>query len=327
MNPKRFYTKNILFLFILILFSQNCVEHIFRINVSPMGNFLIQYQGTGDMEDLTNSDFPVPNNHDWEIISNFEEMDESYVFSSRKEFQTNEPIPSNYLQGDSIPKEALLKHPMEITKNYYYFFNTYNFKCKFLTRDVSTKYPKLADFIKNKDNPPSGWIQEMFASLFIQTLDASNVGFNRYPIIKKNIETWINNTILSLEDSILFSNLNTYKKEGLDILKSNIINNKNNIDSIFNFFEIEANTTLNLNDDLFSFRVILPGKLNNSNADSISINTLFWKLSVSDFLDTDKLIFANSYVIYQKRLMISFIILVIMIIFFLKTVIKPYNLL
>ena len=108
MNPKRLYTKNILFLFILIIFSQNCVEHIFQINVSPMGNFLIQYQGTGDMEDLTNSDFPVPNNHDWEIISNFEEMDESYVFSSRKEFQTNEPIPSNYLQGDSIPKEPLL---------------------------------------------------------------------------------------------------------------------------------------------------------------------------------------------------------------------------
>ncbi len=318
MNPKRFYIKNILFLFILILFSQNCVEHIFQINVSPMGNFLIQYQGTGDIEDLTNSDFPVPKYHDWEIISNFVEMDESYVFSSRKEFQTNEPIPNNYFQGDSIPKEALLKHPMGITKNNYYFFNTYNFKCEFLTRDVITKYPKLADFIKNKDNPPVGWMQEMFASLFIQTLDASNIGFNRYPIIKKNIDTWINNTILSLEDSTLFSNLNTYKKEGLDILKSNIINNKNNIDSIFNFFEMEATTTLNLNDDVFSFKVILPGKLNNSNADSISINTLFWKLSVSDFLDADKLIFANSYIIYQKRLMISFTILVIMIIFFLK---------
>ena len=59
-------------------------------------------------------------------------------------------------------------------------------------------------------------MQEMFASLFIQTLDASNIGFNRYPIIKKNIDTWINNTILSLEDSTLFSNLNTYKKTHFD---------------------------------------------------------------------------------------------------------------
>ena len=323
MNSKRFYTKNILFLLILILFSQNCVEHIFQINVSPMGSFIIQYNGTGDMEDLINSDFPVPNYHDWEIISNFEEMDESYVFSSRKEFQSNESIPNNYFQGDSIPKEALLKHPMEIKNNNYYFLNTYNFKCKFLTRDVSTKYPKLADFINNKDNPPTGWIQEMFASLFIQTLDASDIGFNRYPIMKKNIETWINNTILSLEDSILFSNFDTLKKEGLEILKSNIINS--NIDSIFNFFEMEANTTLNLNDDVFSFKVILPGKLNSSNADSVSINTLFWQLSVSDFLDTDKLIFANSYVVHQKRLMIPIIILVAMIVYLLKTIIKPSN--
>ena len=86
MNPKKFYTKNILFLFILILFSQNCVEHIFQINVSPMGNFLIQYQGTGDMEDLTNSDFPVPNNQDWEIISNFEESKKKIFGDARERF-------------------------------------------------------------------------------------------------------------------------------------------------------------------------------------------------------------------------------------------------
>ena len=207
---------------------------------------------------------------------------------------------------------------MEIKHNNYYFFNTYHFECKFLTRDVSTRYPKLSEFINNQDNPPEGWMKEVFASLFVQTLNASNVGFNRYPIIKNNIESWINNTIFSLEDSILLSNINSYKKEGLEILKSTLITDDNNIDSIFNVFEMEANTTLNLNDDVFKFRVFLPGKLKSSNADSISVDTLFWKFSVSDFLDSDKIIFANSYILYQKRLIVFLLLFSIFLTYLLK---------
>ena len=73
---------------------------------------------------------------------------------------------------------------MSIVSHNYFFFTSYKFNCSFENRDVTSRYPKLSEFIQNPDDPPYGWIKDLFSSLLFMTLDASNPGFNKYPIMK-----------------------------------------------------------------------------------------------------------------------------------------------
>ena len=318
MKPNSLILKYFSLLVIVLLFGQGCVEHIFFITISPSGRYTIRYDGKGDQEDLTNSDFPVPKSTDWDITSNFVEVDNTFIFSSQKEFDKNEKIPDSFFTGDTISNSALLKHPMSIVSHNYFFFTTYKFNCFFENRDVTSRYPKLSDFIQNPDDPPDGWIKDVFSSLLFLTLDASNPGFNKVPIVKNELGSWLKSSILTIEDSTLFSNLDFYRSEGLDILKSGISPNKTDVDSIFNGFETEADITLDLMDDQFNYQVILPGILREFNADSLAGDTLYWNFSLSEFLDVDKVLTANSYIIHKDRLIISLIIVFFLLFIFLK---------
>lgn len=318
MKPNSLIFNYFSLLVIVLLFGQGCVEHIFFISITPSGGYTIRYDGKGDLEDLTNSDFPVPKSTDWEITSNFEEMDNTFIFSSQKKFDKNEELPDSFFTGDTIPNSALLKHPTCIVSHNYFFITFYKFNCSFENRDVTSRYPKLSEFIHNPDDSPDGWIKDVFSSILLMTLDASKPGFNKYPILKSELNSWMNSTILTIEDSTLFSNLEFYRSEGLDLLKSGISPNKINVDSIFNGFETEANITLDLMDDQFKYHVILPGILSEFNADSLAGDTLYWNFSLSEFLDIDKELTANSYIIHKDRIIISLIIVIILLILFLK---------
>ncbi len=316
MNPYTVIKKQLLVFISIILLGQGCVEHLFFISVSSNGDYTFQYNGKGDLEDLTNSDFSVPRSNGWNIISNFVEHENSYIFSSQKKFEKNERFPDSFFDSDTIPYYSLLKHPTDIGMDNYFIFTRFHFNCIFKNREVTSRYPKLGEFILNPDNPPEGWIKESFSSLLNMTLDAVNPGFNKYPILKNELTSWLNGNIMILSDSILFVNMDYYRKEGLKILKDGTPSTEGKIDSIFYKFESEAKITLDLMDDQFKYQVSIPGKLNSFNADSLSGDTLFWEFNLQNFMDTDVVMTANSYIFYRGRLLFCLIFVTLIIVFY-----------
>lgn len=301
------------YLIIFLLFS-SCVEHIFYIDIKPNGNFNINYQCKGDLEDITNYDFFVPNLSDWEITSSFEEKNGTYYFSSNKNYTKNELVPENFISTDSIPYTALVKHPININKSNFFFFQIINFKCTFKSRQVNIKYPKLYNWINNPKNQPEGMIKEILNYLFEQAINDCQLGFNIYPIIKNDINNWFKNNVNHLQDSVIFNNFDDYLIQGSNIIKTNLLNNYVNIDSIINIYKKEVDITTNLIDDDFNIQIKIPNNIFSHNSDTIIDGILHWDFSINDFLINDKKLYAYSYEIFYLKFLLFFISIIFIII-------------
>ena len=122
-----------LYLIFLLLFP-SCVEHIFLIKIEPNGNFNINYSANGDLKDLQNDDFALPNSVDWKIEHQIQKKNDNYFFSSHKDFNLNDKIPDSFNINDSIPYSSLLKHPINL--NYLYNFDIHETTMKITDHSV-----------------------------------------------------------------------------------------------------------------------------------------------------------------------------------------------
>ena len=66
---------------------------------------------------------------------------------------------------------------------------------------------------------------------------------------------------------------------------------------------------LDLIDDEFYFQLIMPGKIEFSNADSISVNRLFWSFQIEDYMNEDYIISSFSSKNYPGRQSVAIIII------------------
>ena len=304
----------------IILFSlfTGCVEHIFFIKIEPNGNYNINYQCNGNLDDLKNYDFPIPDLPNWEITSPIKKKNKSYFFSSNKNFNNNEITLDNFSSNDSVPYAARVKHPINIYKTNYLFFETITFKCSFKSRQAYYKYPTLTNWINDPDNRTENTIKEILKYIINQSIDDANLSFNIYPIIKNDVNKWYQNKISDLSDSIIFNNFENFITQGGNIIKSNLINKTTNIDSIINIYKMEADITMNLIDDDFNIKINIPNKIFSHNADTIINDTLIWKFSVNDFLNNDKELFTYSYKIIYLNMLI-FLLSVLFLFIYKKT--------
>ncbi|MEC7901589.1 MAG: hypothetical protein VYE41_01385, partial [Candidatus Neomarinimicrobiota bacterium] len=80
----------------------------------------------------------------------------------------------------------------------------------------------------------------------------------------------------------------------------------------------EANVTIQLNDDTFKFASTLPGSIFQSNADSVSNDTLWWAFDLKDFMNDSYTIEAASIVYYPQRIQKAIVLgtLIILIVLF-----------
>ncbi len=295
--------KKIIIIYLLFMFSLSCVEHKFFLNIHPDGNYYFEYNGHGDRDDLINFDFPMPDNSKWNIISTINENLDAETFDYRayKLSDKNENFPITFFNSDSIPFQALLKHPMEINHFNLFFLETYHFKWTFENRDVNKKYPLVSNLIQNPENPPVGWVRQTLDYLLNETLNQSNIGWNTRPIIKSSLDDWIK-SIQELPDSIILNEYDYYKQAGLDVIMQPVQPNLYfDMDSIFQTLEYELEITLELMDDDFNHYTILPGEIKFSNSDTLISDTLFWNFGIENFMNEDYTMIAKSKIIYNNR--------------------------
>ena len=288
-------------LVVILVFS--CVEHKFSFTVSPDGSYKVEYKGHGDKNDLTDFDFPLPTSGKWTINSTLENTEaESYDYTAHRLFKRNEYFPTTFYNGDSIYFESLLKHPIKVKHYNWFFRESFSFDVKIGGRNVSSKYPKVEQFILDTENPPMGWLKEALVYLLTETLNQAEMEWNTRPIIAAELLNWKNNELEILSDSTLLEEIDYYKNIGLDIIMQPASPNLyNEMDSIFKSLEDELTITLDLMDDSFSFQLILPGILEYTNADSSASDTLFWSFELKDYMNENFVMRANSSINYPDR--------------------------
>ena len=286
---------------ILLIFS--CVEHKFSFTVSPDGSYRLEYKGHGDKNDLTDFDFPLPTSGKWTINSTLENTEaESYDYTAHRLFKRNEYFPTTFYNGDSIYFESLLKHPIKVKHYNWFFRESFSFDVEIGGRNVSSKYPKVEQFILDTENPPMGWLKEALVYLLTETLNQAEMEWNTRPIIAAELLNWKNNELEILSDSTLLEEIDYYKNIGLDIIMQPASPDLyNEIDSIFKSLEDELTITLDLIDDSFSFQLILPGILEYTNSESSASDTLFWSFELQDYMNEKFVMRANSSINYPGR--------------------------
>ena len=288
-------------LVLILVFS--CVEHKFSFTVSPDGSYKVEYKGHGDKNDLTDFDFPLPTSGKWTINSTLENTEaESYDYTAHRLFKRNEYFPTTFYNGDSIYFESLLKHPIKVKHYNWFFRESFSFDVEIGGRNVSSKYPKVEQFILDTENPPMGWLKEALVYLLTETLNQAEMEWNTRPIIAAELLNWKNNELEILSDSTLLEEIDYYKNIGLDIIMQPASPDLyNEMDSIFKSLEDELTITLDLIDDSFSFQLILPGILEYTNADSSASDTLFWSFELKDYMNENFVMWANSSINYPDR--------------------------
>ena len=303
---------------ITLIFIFSCVEHKLFFQVDPDGSYQIAYKGHGDKGDLIDFDFTLPTGEQWTINSTLNETEaESFDYTAHRNFKRNEPFPKTFYNEDSLYFESLLKHPIRVKHSNWFFWETYLFEGRFIGRMVENKYPLVGELVKDTENPPNGWMKEALKYLLTETINQSDIEWNTRPIITAELKSWINTDLHTLNDSILFEEMDYYKNLGLDIIMQPASPDLyNDMDSIFKTLEDELYITLDLIDDNFSFQLVLPGLLESTNADSLAGDTLFWSFHLEDYLNDDYTFNALSGISYPVRQKWGGIILLILFIFF-----------
>ena len=303
-------------LVITTVFLSSCVEHQFLFKVFPEGNYTVNYKAHGDKNDLIDFDFPIPKSEDWEIHSTFGDSEaESFDYTAKRNFERNEIFPSTFFKGDSIYKESLLSHPVRVYHRNWMFFETYSFYATIKGRGVKTKYPLVNKLIQDSENPPEGWLKEALYFLLSQTLSESDVEWNTKPILRAELKEWVEIELATVSDSVIFEDIDYYKNEGLDIIMQPVpTENYDKMDIIYKTFEDELEVTLDLIDDQFDFRVVLPGVLEFSNVDTLYGDTLYWSFNLKNFSDENLIMEAKSTINYPGRQKAGLFILFLVII-------------
>jgi hypothetical protein len=306
--------RNLLLIFSILLSA--CVEHQFLFTVSPEGNYEVKYKAHGDKNDLTDFDFPLPKSKEWDIHTTFGDSEaETFDYTANRNFKRNEKFPDTFFEGDSIYMESLISHPIRVIHRNWVFIETFSFYAAIEGRGVHSKYPLVNELIQNSENPPEGWLKESLYFLLSQTLSESDVEWNTKPIIRAELKEWVEIDLAAVSDSKIFEDFEYYKNEGLDIIMQPVPpENYDQMDTIFKILEDELEITLALIDDQFDFRLVLPGMLEHSNADTLSGDTLFWSFNLKNFSDENFIMEARSSIDYPGRQKAGLFILFIFII-------------
>jgi len=315
------WKPKILILFIATLFSFQCVETLISVRVFPNGEYFMKIQSEGDKKDILNDDFILPNNNGW-----------TAEISERKNPDNDETIfileTKALLNGKTIfhPKKEgphLQRHPINVKKKDRFFSTTYELNKVFKGRRVHQKYPLLAQAMV--DASTDSTYGEVLSEIIMYCLSAAMENIEIEELLKERILNHFKGVFYkAMEEGTLLQVLESskaIKTAKFELPEKMIRTNFIPFESLLplNFADMclqkmkpyikEANITLELHDDTFKFKGVLPGVIIRSNADSILNDTLWWAFTADNFLNDDYLIEAASVIYHPKRIQLTIVVI------------------
>jgi len=301
---------------ILILFS--CVENRIFIQIHPDGQSYFKFESHGDSTDVLDNDYLHPSYLDgWsssvKIIkhdddNNWVMTTEGILLDTSILFFHEDTIPLGYTFNRSVSEK--------------WFSIEYIFSLTFSGRRIKENYPKLYEAILFEKPDSLYWLPEALTVLMKKGLDDI---YSDSLSQKQNI--WNQRLVNHLQNSFA-------KFTSMDELKNIQKDRELFLTNLFKPFKIDPDlprnlafamekhekilkSTLDLNDDSFEIKVIMPGQPIFTNANKVILDTLIWNFGLDSLLSDSYTLSGRSVIYttdrYQKTLIsIGILFLILM---------------
>lgn len=314
-------------LIISVIFFTSCVETIIYVQVHPNGRYNINFITKGDSTDVFNHDFPHPAGPVW--ITNVEKIpgEDDDIWVMKTSGMANGALLFT-AREDSL---TALQHPLQVERKEGYFTTRYTLRNVFKGRQVYRKYPAFGRSLQESDKDSTRWLDE--ALYYMCTAAISD--------LQNDPETSINS---DLSERVLNHIHNTLARVSQKDLFEELVNKQNFIDQMLKPFnndlpqgygtllnkstdkyEEELRLTSNLQDDQFQYRVLMPGAVTSTNADTIINDTLMWSFGLQQYINDDYVIEAASIVYSPQRIQIAILISAVLVLAILYLAYKRRN--
>ena len=137
--------RKILIILFATFFSFQCVETLISVRVFPSGEYLMKFRSEGDEKDVYNDDFVLPKDNNWAAEAKEKQTpdgEETIFILETQALLVGETI---FYPKDKGPSPQ--RHPINVKKIDHFFSTSYEMKKVFKGRQVSQKYPLLAQAI------------------------------------------------------------------------------------------------------------------------------------------------------------------------------------
>ena len=301
---------------ILILFS--CVENRIFIQIHPDGQSYFKFESHGDSTDVLDNDYLHPSYlNGWsssvKIIkhdddNNWVMTTEGMLLDTSILFFHEDTIPLGYTFNRSVSEK--------------WFSIEYIFSLTFSGRRIKENYPKLYEAILFEKPDSLYWLPEALTVLMKKGLDDI---YSDSLSQKQNI--WNQRLVNHLQNSFA-------KFTSMDELKNIQKDRELFLTNLFKPFKIDPDlprnlafamekhekilkSTLDLNDDSFEIKVIMPGQPIFTNANKVILDTLIWNFGLDSLLSDSYTLSGRSVIYttdrYQKTLIsIGILFLILM---------------
>ena len=298
--------------FIILFFLTGCVENIINISIFDNGKYIVKYTSIGDKTDLLNIDFKHPesnNNHKW--VSSLKKNNNSNDIWE-KETILSSPTHQKLIFTNS----SSLQYDIDIRKNSFFLWTNYYFSSNIKNLEIDKKYPEIDQYL-DIDQEELEWMIPVKQYIFSKSIEKYQ---NKYIIEKLTIErinNQISNYISYIKEKKLENEFNNNAEkiflDALEPIKNRLPNNFfNDINIIINELEREFEKNTALMSDNFTFTVLLPGTIKDSNTNILNIDdssSVYWEFDFNDIAKNHFNMYAHSIVINNLAIQ-SFLLII-----------------
>jgi hypothetical protein len=277
--------KNIVLFLTLFFFVMSCVENRIFIQMHPNMQTYFKFESRGDSLDIFNDDFIHPRNLPGLQSSKLllvDQDEKNWSIKTEGVFQDTAII---FHPTDSEP----LGYSYKQSITHSWFSKEYNFNLKFNGRYTKNEYPKLYNAILSEKHDSLYWLPEAIIIIMKKGLDDLDEEEN-----SGNQDLWNRRLVNHLKSSLK----RTTTVEDLQHIQNN---REIFLTDLLNPFSLEPSfisrlakkmekhekilkATIDLNDDSFLIKAVLPGQTIYTNATSINHDTLIWDFGLDSLL-------------------------------------------
>jgi len=313
-NSNDMLKKLYVFLPLVIFLHTSCVENIIFIQIYPDGQTYFKFISTGDSTDINDQDFRHPFKDDITVNSS------SYITKTDSLWT----ITTEAIYKDSIfvfqPKYSLGFNFIRSEVNTS-LSSVYNFNIEFIGRTIKDNYPLLYEALLNNKLDSLDWLPEALTIIINQSLIDLENDTTKYNF-KTNRARLVNHFKNSFARIKTYDDLRTIQENRLEYIITTLKPFK--IDSQLcielaermKVHEDYLKSSLDLKDDSFILKLLLPGEILSTNSMSMNQDTLVWKFGLDSLMNENYILSSTSVVYSEKKIQKTSILIVCFLLIF-----------
>ena len=309
--------------FVALFLLTGCVENLINISILNDGSYVVKYTSIGNKSDLIDIDFKHPENDntlEWitSLINNTDSENENIW---EKETILSSPTKQKLVFTNS----SSLQYDIDVRKKSFFLWTNYYFSSNVKNLEIDKKYPEIGQYL-NIDQEDIDWMIPVKRYIFLKSIEIYSEKYTLDQLTVERLDNQLNTYISYIEEKKLEKDLNI---NASTVFFDAIMPIENQLPSrfisemtmIINKLEKEFEKNTSLMSDNFTFSVIIPGNVKDSNANNeISDNgSLYWEFDYNDIATNSFNMYAHSVVINKLLVQLS---LLIFLLFFIKVLWK-----